>query len=97
MNTNPYMTTYTGLRFYPFHPRREDVRIEDIAHHLALTCRWSGAVREFYSVAQHSVLVAERARDIAFVNDGPATWATSYPRSSGTCARFGRRMTRRLP
>lgn len=52
-----YISTYTG-RFYPFSPRAEDVRIEDIAHGLANLCRYTGACIERYSVAEHSVHVA---------------------------------------
>lgn len=49
----------TGRRFYPLDPRPEDVTIEDIAHALSNVCRWGGRVREFYSVASHSVHVAQ--------------------------------------
>jgi len=52
------MQTYTGVAFYPFKPRAEDIRIEDIAHSLSLQCRFGGHCQHFYSVAQHSVLVA---------------------------------------
>jgi 5'-deoxynucleotidase YfbR-like HD superfamily hydrolase len=50
--------TFTGRQFWPMDPRPEDVAIEDIAHHLSLLCRFGGACRCFYSVAQHSVLVS---------------------------------------
>jgi hypothetical protein len=50
--------TFSGRQFWPRDPRPGDVVIEDIAHGLANTCRFGGQCREFYSVAQHSVLVA---------------------------------------
>jgi len=55
-----WIQTYTGRKFTPLDPRPEDVAIEDIAHALSLICRFTGHVREFYSVAQHSVLAAEK-------------------------------------
>lgn len=63
--------TFTGTGFDPFAPRPEDVRIEDIAHHLALTCRYGGAVPVFYSVAEHAVRVARIVEDIS----GNPKWA----------------------
>lgn len=53
-----WIRTYTGIRFYPFDPRPEEIRIEDIAHSLSLQCRFTGHCNQFYSIAQHSVLVS---------------------------------------
>jgi hypothetical protein len=50
-----WIQTYTGKKFYPLDPRPEDICIEDIAHALALTCRYNGHCKFFYSVAEHSV------------------------------------------
>jgi hypothetical protein len=50
--------TFTGRRFWPLQPVAGDVAIVDIAHALANLCRYTGHVRKFYSVAQHSVLVS---------------------------------------
>lgn len=55
-----WMTTYTGKRF---DPERPAVCIEDIAHALALTCRYGGHCRYPFSVGQHSVLLARYALD----------------------------------
>lgn len=57
--SNVWMSTYTGGRFYPETLTENEYRIEDIAHGLALQCRFGGQSREFYSVAQHSVMVSE--------------------------------------
>lgn len=58
-----WMQTNTGRRFYPLSPRAEDVDIIDIAHALAYQCRYGGHARFFYSVAQHSVLLADYAHE----------------------------------
>ena len=53
-----HITTYTGKVFDFLNPKPEMVCIEDIAHALANICRYTGQVKQFYSVAQHSVLMA---------------------------------------
>ncbi len=53
-----WIQTYTGQVFYPLDPRPEEIHIADIAHSLSMQCRFSGHVREFYSVAEHSVRVS---------------------------------------
>ncbi len=57
MNTK--IVTYTGKSFDLLNPTPDMVCIEDIAHSLANICRYTGHVRQFYSVAQHSVLAAQ--------------------------------------
>lgn len=55
-----WFTTSAGVHFYPVAPLPTEVHLRDIAHHLSNLCRFNGATREFYSVAQHSVLVARQ-------------------------------------
>lgn len=54
-----YIRTYTGIEFYLDDPRPEVVDIRDIAHALSNICRFTGHTKSFYSVAQHSVWVAD--------------------------------------
>lgn len=56
-----WMQTYTGRKFTPLNPSPADIDIVDIAHALSMTCRFGGHCKQFYSVAQHSVLMAEKA------------------------------------
>lgn len=51
--------TYTGKQVYPLEMKPEDICIDDIAHSLGLQCRFNGMVSDFYSVAEHSVLISE--------------------------------------
>ena len=55
----PWLQTYSGRRFYPLDPREDEVWLPDIAHALANICRFNGHSTRFYSVAEHSLLVAK--------------------------------------
>lgn len=52
--------TNSGRDFVFGDPESHDYQVVDIAHGLSHLCRFNGQVRNFYSVAQHSVLVAEQ-------------------------------------
>lgn len=55
MNTrNAWISTYTGKQFFLLHPTAKSIDIHDIAHSLAMQCRWTGHSVYHYSVAQHS-------------------------------------------
>lgn len=71
MNTRCH--TFTGTGFDPFAPKAEDVRLEDIAHQLAMMCRFGGACPVFYSVAEHSIRVARVVEALS----GNPKWALS--------------------
>lgn len=48
------MQTASGRLYWPSDPRPDEIHIEDIGHHLGMLCRFTGACREFYCVAEHS-------------------------------------------
>lgn len=52
---NKLITTYSKIHFAPTDPKAEDIKTEDIAHALSLMCRANGHLKNFYSVAQHSI------------------------------------------
>ena len=54
-----WILTSTGKCFDLFEPDPDMIDPRDISHSLAHLCRFNGQTREFYSVAQHSCIVAE--------------------------------------
>ena len=54
----PAVSTKSGRRVSLLNPSPSQIVIGDIAHGLAHQCRFNGHTNKFYSVAQHSVLVA---------------------------------------
>lgn len=54
-NDLQWIQTYKGKKFRLNDPVFD---IEEIAHALSLQCRFTGHIKNFYSVAEHSILVA---------------------------------------
>lgn len=52
----PVMLLQSGRYFDIVNPDPNLIDIEDIAHSLSMQCRYTGHCRDFYSVAEHSVL-----------------------------------------
>jgi hypothetical protein len=55
--------TFTGKLINPLDPDPAAICIEDIAHSLANQCRFTGHTMRFYSVAEHSLCVADELLD----------------------------------
>lgn len=79
-----WIETFTGRKFYPFDPRPEDVCIEDIAHALSMLCRFGGHCKRFYSVSQHSVILAKNVSAEnqlwALLHDASEAYIVDVPR-----------------
>ena len=54
--TKAWIQTYSGGIFHILNPKQDEINIKDIGHSLAMQCRFTGHVRHFYSIAEHSVL-----------------------------------------
>lgn len=70
--------------FEPLDPDPELILIEDIAHALSNSCRFTGHVRDFYSVGQHSVLVSEIVSEenarTALLHDASEAYLSDFAR-----------------
>ena len=60
-----WLQTFTGKLVDIENPTPEMVDIQDIAHALSMTCRFGGHCRDFYSVAEHAMLVEDEGRLVA--------------------------------
>ncbi|HDZ37796.1 MAG TPA: hypothetical protein ENH62_05865 [Marinobacter sp.] len=56
--------TASGLKLVYLRPEVESICLDDIAQHLSMLCRFTGAVSQFYSVAQHSVFVGALVKQV---------------------------------
>jgi hypothetical protein len=79
-----WMQTATGRQFWPMDPRPHEVFIDDIAHALSMLCRFGGHCLRFYSVAEHSVLIARAAAPEhklwALLHDAPEAYIVDIVR-----------------
>ena len=62
-----WIQTYSGIQMHPLNPHPDEISVEDIAHALSNTCRFTGHCNRFYSVAQHSVAVAAQVSNDAML------------------------------
>jgi hypothetical protein len=73
-----WILTHTGKSFHLFEPDADMIDPRDISHSLAHLCRFNGHTREFYSVAQHSCIVAdlvpEEHKLAALLHDAPEAY-----------------------
>ena len=69
------LITHTGQVIDLSNPQPQDIHLEDIAHGLAHVCRFSGQCKEFYSVAEHSVITS------TYVSGSNAAWALLHDAS----------------
>lgn len=60
-----YITTASGKQLHVFLSQPEEILAEDIATGLSNECRWGGQLNDFYSVAQHSLMVGYVAEQLA--------------------------------
>lgn len=89
------IVTFTGEIIDPLNPDVDRIHIEDIAHSLANSCRFTGHTRRFYSVAQHSVLCSrigrmpDEDRLTALMHDASEAYLTDISRPVKRDPKFG--------
>lgn len=59
-----WLLTASGRKLIYLRPEVESICLADIAQCLSMLCRFTGATTQFYSVAQHSILVGQLVKQI---------------------------------
>lgn len=84
-----FIETYTNKQYHFLNPSVDEICIEDIAQALSMSCRYSGHVKSFYSVAEHSCIVSDKIleltcdRQLAFdalLHDASEAYLNDIPR-----------------
>lgn len=79
-----WVLTHTKVKMYPLDPNWRMINLQDIAHALSNTCRFSGQCKRFYSVAEHclhvSMHVPRNMAAIALLHDASEAYLTDVPR-----------------
>lgn len=65
-----WLQTHGGVAFDLLSPRPEQVRPFDVAHHLSLINRFTGAMNRPYSVAQHALVVVGLLKQAGHTDPG---------------------------
>jgi len=84
MRQGDWIQTWTGIKFYPLDPLESEICLGDIVTPLSRICRFIGHSLHFYSVAEHSVHVAnhvsEENRLWALLHDASEAYMCDLPR-----------------
>jgi hypothetical protein len=86
-----WILTYTGKKFFPLADEPGEIDLRDIAHSLALQCRYNGHCRQFYSVAEHSVRVSH------VVPSADAAWGLLHDAAEAYVSDLPRPLKRTVP
>ena len=81
---------YSGGTIDPLDPDPADIKLADIAHSLALQCRWTGHVTKRYSVAEHCVKASQITEDLeTLMHDGSEAYLCDFARPLKQAPGFG--------
>lgn len=82
-NTEGRIRTYSGFYIDPLNPNPDAINIQDIAHALTNQCRFAGHTQRRFSVAQHSIMVADSVPDkhklAALLHDASEAYLLDIP------------------
>jgi len=86
------LTTFGRKRYNFINPTVDAISIHDIAHSLSLLCRYNGHTPQFYSVAEHSVLVSRILPDdlalVGLLHDATEAYVGDMSRPCKKSLRF---------